>query len=99
MLGITTTQLQSEVAAGKTAAAIAKEHNVAVATVISTLVADENKEIDAAVSAGTITSAQATQMKANTTQRVTDMVNGTQAGALGPGGPGAPRRMRPKTSR
>ena len=90
VLGITTTQLQSEVAAGKTAAAIAKEHNVAVATVISTLVTDENSEIDAAVTAGTITSAQATQMKANTTQRVTDMVNGTRpaGGFGGPGGPG-----------
>ncbi len=87
VLGITTTQLQSELAAGKTVAAIAKEHNVAVATVISTLVADENKEIDAAVSAGMVTSAQAAQIKADTTQRVTDMVNGTRPA----GGPrGAP---------
>ena len=48
---------------------------------ISTLVTDENAEIDAAVSAGTLTSAQAAQMKAQTTQRVTDMVNGTAARA------------------
>ncbi len=85
-IGITTTQLQTEMSAGKTVAAIAKEHNVDPAKVISTLVTDENAEIDAAVSAGTLTSAQGTQMKAQTTQRVTDMVNGTRP-AHGPGGP------------
>ncbi len=37
-IGITITQLQTEMAAGKTIAAIAKEHNVDLATVISTLV-------------------------------------------------------------
>jgi thymidine kinase len=91
-IGITSTQLQTEMSAGKTIAAIAKEHNVAVSKVISTLVADENAEVDAALKAGTITSAQATQMKAHQTQRVTDMVNGTGPahGPDGRGGPGGP---------
>ena len=89
-IGVTTTQLQTEMAAGKTIAAIAKEHDVDPATVISTLVSDENTEIDAAAAAGTITSTQATQMKTQTTQRVADMVNGTKP-AHAPGGPGAPR--------
>jgi hypothetical protein len=88
-IGVTPTQLQTEMSAGKTIAAIAKEHNVAASTVISTLVADENAEVDAAAKAGTITSAQATQMKTQTTQRVTDLVNGTQP-AHGPGGRGGP---------
>jgi ribosomal protein S20 len=92
-IGITTTQLQTEMSAGKTIAAIAKEHNIDAATVVSTLVTDENSEIDDAVTAGTITSAQAAQMKTQTTQRVTDMVNGTKP-AHGPGGPGGPRGMR-----
>ena len=92
-IGITTTQLQTEMSAGKTIAAIAKEHNVDPATVIATLVTDENAEIDGAVSAGTLTSAQATQMKTETTQRVTDMVNGTRP-ARGPGGPGGPGEPR-----
>ncbi|MDQ6846686.1 MAG: hypothetical protein M3019_03760 [Candidatus Dormibacteraeota bacterium] len=87
-LGITAAQLQTDRAAGKTIAAIAKERNVDVATVIATLVGDENAEIDAAVKAGTVTSAQATQIKAQTTQRVNDMVNGTGP-VHGPGGPGA----------
>ena len=88
-IGITTTQLQTELTAGKTIAAIATEHNVTAAAVISTLVADENAEIDAALKAGTLTSAQAAQMKTQTTQRVTEMVNGTVP-AHGPGGRGAP---------
>jgi transposase-like protein len=87
VIGITSTQLQTEMSAGKTIAAIAKEHSVSAATVISTLVTDENAEIDAAVTAGTLTATQATQMKTQTTQRVTDMVDGT-APAHGPGGPG-----------
>jgi ribosomal protein S20 len=92
-IGVTTTQLQTEMSAGKTIAVIAKEHNIDAATVVSTLVTDENSEIDDAVTAGTITSAQAAQMKTQTTQRVTDMVNGTKP-AHGPGGPGGPRGMR-----
>ena len=85
-LGITAAQLQTDRAAGKSIAAIAKERNVDLDTVVATLVGDENAEIDAAAKAGTITSAKATQMKAQTTQRVTDMVNGTEP-EHGPGGP------------
>ena len=92
-IGITTAQLQTEMSAGKTVAAIAKEHNVDPAKVIATLVSDENSEIDAAVSGGQLTQAQATQIKTQTTQRVTDFVNGTPPprGPGGPGGPGGPR--------
>jgi fructose/tagatose bisphosphate aldolase len=90
-IGITSAQLQTELTAGKTIAAIATEHNVAAATVISTLVTDENAEVDAALKSGQITQAQATQMKTQTTQRVTDFVNGTEP-AHGPGGPGGPGR-------
>jgi hypothetical protein len=69
-IGITVAQLQTEMSAGKTIAAIATEHHVAVATVISTLVSAENSEIDAAVTAGRLTQAQATQLKTMTQQRV-----------------------------
>ncbi len=93
-IGITTTQLQTELTAGKTVAAVAKAHNVAAATVISALVKSENSEIDQRVSSGQITAAQAAQDKAMTTQRVTDMVNGTEP-AHGFGGPAAAHRRRP----
>jgi hypothetical protein len=83
-LGLTTAQLQTEEAAGKTIAAIATEHHVAVSKVVSALVASENAEIDARVAGGQITAAQGAQMKAMTTQRVTDEVNGTRP-AHGPG--------------
>jgi hypothetical protein len=85
-IGITTAQLQTEMSAGKTISAIAKEHNVDPAKVIATLVSDETSEVDAAVTSGQLTQAQATQMKAQTTQRVTDFVNGTEP-AGGRGGP------------
>jgi transposase-like protein len=92
-IGITTAQLQTELAAGKTIAAVATAHNVTPATVISTMVTAENKEIDAAASAGKITAAQATAEKANTTKRVTDFVNGVRP-AGGPGGHGGPGAAR-----
>jgi transposase-like protein len=85
-IGISVAQLQTEMSAGKAIAAIATEHKVAASTVISTLVADENTEIDAAVTSGQLTPAQATQMKSQTAQRVTAVVNGTEP-ARGRGGP------------
>ena len=45
---------------------------------MSALVADEKKELDAAVKAGRITQAQADAFLANAKQRVTDAVNGTR---------------------
>lgn len=88
-IGISVTQLLTEMTAGKTITAIATEHNVTAASVIRVLAADENAEVDAAQKAGQINAAQATQMKSQTTQRVTDFVNGTEP-AHGPGGPGGP---------
>jgi hypothetical protein len=90
-IGITTTQLQSEMSARKTIAAIATEHGVTPAKVVTTLVSDENAEIDSAVRSGQLTQAQATQMKSGITQRVTDLVNGTEP-AHGRGGPGGGMR-------
>ncbi len=77
-IGISTTQLQTEMTAGKTIAAIATEHNSTAAKVISALVASENSEVDQRVSSGQITAAQGAQEKTQTTQRVTDLVNGTR---------------------
>jgi hypothetical protein len=83
-LGLTASQLQTEEAAGKTIAAIATEHHVAVSKLVNALVASENAEIDSRVAGGQITAAQGAQMKTMTTQRVTDEVNGTRP-AHGPG--------------
>ena len=95
-LGTTEADLRTKLQGGQTLA------QVAAATagksrdgLIAALVADENAKIDAAQTAGRITADQATQMKANTTVRVTALVDGT-APAGGPGfgfGPG-PRGRR-----
>ena len=83
-LGIDVATLKSRLAAGETLAAIAGDKKNAL---IAALVAQENSEIDAAVAAGKLTSAQATTKKANVTQRVTDMVNNTRP-KMGKGGHG-----------
>jgi len=53
---------------------------------IAALVADETKRIDAAVTAGTLTAAQATELKANLVAHVTEEVNAV--GGKGPFGKG-----------
>ena len=50
---------------------------------INAIVAFETKEIDAKVTAGKITAAQATTLKANLTARVTDMVNSVKGPGMG----------------
>ena len=91
-LGLTEAELATELSGGKTLADVAKAKGKSVDGLVSALVADEKKELDAAVAAGRITKAQADEMLANAKQRFTDMVNGTLPdrghGPLG-GPPGA----------
>ena len=89
-LGITTTDLQAARQAGKSLATLAGSKTAAL---ITALVNFESTQIDAAVTAGTLTSAQATTIKSNLTTRVTNEVNSVR----GPGhmdgdhGMGAPK--------
>jgi polyhydroxyalkanoate synthesis regulator phasin len=94
-LGITEATLTSRMKAGESLAIIAGAKKDAL---ITALVAFENNAIDARVTAGKLTAAQATQMKANTTAHVTEEVNevrgfgkkGLSHGGKGPkGGPAA----------
>jgi polyhydroxyalkanoate synthesis regulator phasin len=71
-LGITAADLQTARQAGKSLATLAGANTAAL---ITALVNYDSTQIDAAVTAGKLTSAQATQMKSNLTQRVTDEVN------------------------
>lgn len=92
-LGIDEATIKSRLAAGETLAAIAGSKTDAL---ISALVAEMTKQIDAAVAAGKLTAAQATTMKAGLTANVTKEVNESrQAGPKGermerrgPGGKG-----------
>ncbi len=79
-LGISVATLESRLAAGDSLATIAGAKTSAL---ITALVADTSAKIDAAVTSGQITAAQATTLKANLTIRITAMVNGT--GGMGGG--------------
>lgn len=70
-LGITEATLKSRLQAGESLATIAGDKKAAL---ITALVAFETKEIDARVTAGKLTAAQATAIKANLTAMVTDKV-------------------------
>ena len=79
-LGIDATTLRTRLQAGESLATIAGTKKDAL---IAAIVAYETKEIDAKVTAGEITAAQATSFKANLTARVTDMVNSVKGPGMG----------------
>ena len=70
-LGISLDTVKSRLKAGESLATIAGDKKAALITAIS---AEINKQIDAAVTAGKLTAAQATAQKGKTTERVTNMV-------------------------
>ena len=87
-IGISESNLVTDLNNGQTMADVAKANNVDPQKVIDALVADGKQELAAAVTAGTLTQAQADSMQTDLTQRMTDQVNG--AFPAHPGGPGAP---------
>ena len=70
-LGISLDSLKSRLKAGESLATIAGDKKAALITAMS---AEINKQIDAGVTAGKLTAAQATVQKMKTTERVTNMV-------------------------
>lgn len=80
-IGVDAATIQKRLAAGETLAAIAGAKKDAL---IAALVAEETKRIDAAVTAGKLTAAQATTMKSTLTAHVTEEVNSTRP--MGPKG-------------
>ena len=70
-LGISLDSLKSRLKAGESLATIAGDKKAALITAVS---AEINKQIDAALTAGKLTAAQATAQKSKTTERVTNMV-------------------------
>ena len=80
-IGVDAAAIQTRLAAGETLAAIAGAKKDAL---IAALVADETKRIDAAVTAGKLTAAQATTLKSTLTARVTTQVNAVRP--MGPKG-------------
>jgi polyhydroxyalkanoate synthesis regulator phasin len=82
-IGVDSATVKSRLQAGESLAQIAGAKKDAL---IAALVADETKRIDAAVTAGTLTAAQATELKANLVAHVTEEVNAV--GGKGPFGQG-----------
>lgn len=80
-IGVDSATIRTRLAAGESLGAIAGAKK---AELISVLVADETKRIDAAVTAGKLTAAQATTLKAGLTAHVTEEVDSV-------GGKGGPR--------
>ena len=80
-IGVDAATIQKRLAAGETLAVIAGAKKDAL---ISALVAEETKRIDAAVTAEKLTAAQATTMKSTLTAHVTEEVNSTRP--MGPKG-------------
>jgi hypothetical protein len=75
-LGITSDELMQQVMNGTTVAKIAESKNVPLNTVVDAAVKEITTKIDAAVTAGNMTQAEADKIKSNLTQVVTDFANG-----------------------
>ena len=80
-IGVDAATIKTRLAAGETLAAIAAAKKDAL---ITALVADETKRIDAAVTAGKLTAAQATTLKSTLSAHVTTEVNSVRP--MGPKG-------------
>src|SRR5437773_1785644 len=76
-LNMTAADVKKALQGGQSIAALARSKNVDPQTIINDLVTGAKTRIDAAVSSGKITAAQATKMKANLTAAITAFVNGT----------------------
>jgi polyhydroxyalkanoate synthesis regulator phasin len=87
-IGVDAATIKTRLAAGETLAAIAGAKKDAL---ITALVAYETKEIDARVTAGTMTAAQATTVKADLTAHITEEVNSVGGKAMGPKGDKGPK--------
>lgn len=86
-IGVDTATITTKIKAGESLATIAGAKKDAL---IAALVADHTKRIDAAVTSGALTAAQATAMKADLTTHVTNLVNAAPSPILkgGKGGKG-----------
>lgn len=77
-LGLTEEALRAELRSGKSLADVAKAKDKSVDGLVTALVAAATKKIDAGVTEGRLTTEQATSLKADLKERITDLVNGTK---------------------
>lgn len=77
-IGISPSELRTELKAGNSIAGVAGQHNVSVQTVENALVSAIDGRVNKAVSAGKLTSTQASNIEARAPGRVTKIVNHTR---------------------
>ena len=87
-LGITETELKTELQAGKSIADVAKAKNIDIATVKAALVAEAKAHIDAEVANGKHTAAEGVTKLAEVTARIDTMLTTAGLPARGPHGDG-----------
>jgi len=75
-LGLSKSELATQLAQGKTLAQIAKDQGKSVDGLVNALVSAAEKRIDAAVSSGKLTKAQGDELKSDLHDRVTRLVGG-----------------------
>jgi hypothetical protein len=85
-IGVTTTELRTQLAAGTTLAAIATANGKTVDGLKAALTTAATKDLDAAVTAGRLTAAQETTILADLPTHLDQEINDAHTG--GPGGPG-----------
>ena len=88
VLGITETELKTELQAGKSIADVAKAKNIDIATVKAALLAEAKAHIDAEVAAGKHTVAEGVTKLAEVTARIDTMLTTAGLPARGPHGDG-----------
>jgi hypothetical protein len=88
VLGITETELKTELQAGKSVADVAKAKNIDLATVKAALLAEMKAHIDAEVAAGKHTAAEGAAKLAEVTTRIDTMLTTAGLPARGPRGMG-----------
>ena len=90
VLGITETELKTELEAGKSVSDVAKAKNIDLATVKAALLAEAKAHIDAEVAAGKHTAAEGAAKLAEMTSRIDTMLTTAGLPARGPHGKGGP---------
>ena len=79
-VGVTASQLRSDLVAGQSIASVAQAHNVSTSTVISAVTTVVDSQIASLQTSGKISSGQASQITAQVQQRVTDWVDAAYPG-------------------
>ena len=85
-LGLSPEELVAELVSGNTLAGVAEAQGKSVAGLEETLVQSERSELEAAVAAGMLTEAQASELLAKRRSRVDDLVHGRYGLGRGPEG-------------